>query len=409
MSYALSSLTGFFSSRSYKPLVEKDEILPLELWKLIIDYIIDEIRHPYRYCTAATFPQYQARFNLADKIEKDPTLGYWKSIRSVCRTWRQLAGHQPHLFLQRVPKDDTRQEMSKAAFSAIVHGNNQERAIMQSLVLDPSLSHKLTTLILSQDAHRHGIDVVLENPSSFPNLRCLSVVSTRTRQPFWEAIQNGYPQLVSLTIRNYVGNSGGAYKLNHLEILDLDSWMHFRLSCPSLKHIAVRNGRGGPLTEFLMEHGHHIESILIDGNVLIPAVAQRHDLGSTFPKIQTFGRQAGMPIWEPLRGYPIKHLRVFPRHNYLDVEGILKEVDLFTEVTTVHVRPADLKSGTMGELRARFQERSIQVVDVPNIRPVSDSKLPSIMSWLGVICTCPCWSIMLMCTPISNRVSRTKR
>ncbi|KAG8864177.1 hypothetical protein FRC20_010327 [Serendipita sp. 405] len=86
-------------------------ILPPELWKSIIDSIIDEIRHPYRYCRPATFPQYHARFSLADKLENDTTLEDWKSIRSVCWAWKQFAGPQPYLhlrhFQQDAPNEDT--------------------------------------------------------------------------------------------------------------------------------------------------------------------------------------------------------------------------------------------------------------------------------------------------------------
>ncbi|KAG8815406.1 hypothetical protein FRC17_000727 [Serendipita sp. 399] len=376
----MRDLWSFWFPRLHNSVEIYDDRLPPELWKIIIDAVIDEVRHPYRYCTPATFPQYRARFRLADKFDTNSALEDWKTVRSVCRTWRQLAGPRPHLSLRQYRTNMSKEEFSGGS-SITIERSPPGELIMQNLVANPAHSHGVTTLIFTHARHHLVLDTVLDNPSSFPNLRCLSLVSTRSRRPFWEAIQDGYPRLVSLTIKQYSGDYSGYYRLPNVEILDLDSWGEFRLSCPSLKHFAIRHRRNDLVTEFIMEHGHQLESIILDTYGNLSVVGQPQKLWSLFPNIQTLGIQAKLSV-SPPHGHPLRHLRLFPSFRSLEIEEVLTEVAKFPEITHVHIRPDELISGTMDELRARCLKRNVEVVEVPVAKPVSSSKFLPYMAWM---------------------------
>ncbi|KAG8826488.1 hypothetical protein FRC18_010057 [Serendipita sp. 400] len=388
---------------------KRDERLPPELWSIIIDFILDEIRQPYQYCSPEKFPRYQARLSEADHLEEDSDLEGWRNIRSVCRTWRRLAGPRPHVNVMRVHADlSTGESTFKGASSMLFHKQVDEQLIFGTLVRNPALTSHLTTIIFSEDRHWHGIDALLDNPSSFPRLRCLSLLSTRSRRPFWRRLEEGYPQLVSLTIRQYVCGDEGQYTLENLEILDISSWRDLELSCPSLKHLSIRQACTDTVIEFLMKHGDQLESLLLDDNALFRLLLRSEQFWTMFPNIQTLGKQAGgkaPPIPPP--NHPLRHLRLLSHPKLLTISMILKDLDWFSGVTHLHVRPVDLHTDTMEQLRARCMERKVKVVEVPNLKLVSTPRLGSIVASMVLAVTCPCWLPILVCSlPFMRRTGR---
>ncbi|KAG8814677.1 hypothetical protein FRC19_001585, partial [Serendipita sp. 401] len=64
--------------------------LPTELWIMILDCIVDEVRRPYLYCLPGTYPHYQSRlFNIENRTA-DYVTETWKNARAVCRAWKVL-------------------------------------------------------------------------------------------------------------------------------------------------------------------------------------------------------------------------------------------------------------------------------------------------------------------------------
>ncbi|KAG8809074.1 hypothetical protein FRC17_003630, partial [Serendipita sp. 399] len=235
-------------------------MLPPELWSIIIDAVLDESQHPYRYCTPSTFPQYQTRLNFADKIEEFWSSDDWKAIQLVCRTWNHLAGPRPHVYIRRFPLDvsgNKRFTGFQGISSIVVDREADKEAVIQHLSTETAIIHGLMTLVLDY----RGMDIVLGSPQSFSNLRCLSVASILSRGPFWSIIQDHFAQLVSLTVRGFAGFEVGTYTLKNVEFLDVGIWRQMRLSCPSLRHLALLRGDPAAVAAFLEEHGYLLESL----------------------------------------------------------------------------------------------------------------------------------------------------
>ncbi|KAG8790604.1 hypothetical protein FRC16_000805 [Serendipita sp. 398] len=357
-------------------------ILPPELWKIVIDLLIDEIRHPYRYCTPTTFPQYQVRFNLADKLEKDPTLEDWKNIRSVCWAWRELAGPQPTLYLRHFQQDALNEAAFKDISTILIHSQLEEDIILEALVQYPAICRNLTTLVFGENTYDLTLDILFDNSSSFPSLRCLSISNTVCNRRFWQAIQDEYPQLISLTLRQNLSDFAGTYALQNLEMLELQIWGDFQLSCPSLKHLAVNQGRTEKVVKFLMEHGDQLESLILGDSITFAVVAHSENVWAMVPNIRTLGRLAGVSFPVPPAGHPLQHLRLSAYRRSLDIDYVLMELELWPGITHIYIQPASLRSGHMKSLRALCLERSVHVVEISNEKPMSASALPLYARWL---------------------------
>ncbi|KAG8782880.1 hypothetical protein FRC20_011071 [Serendipita sp. 405] len=366
------------------PVFFRDERLSPELWGIVIDFVLDEIRHPYRYCTPTTFPHYQARFSLIDKQDKDSTLDDWKSIRLVCRTWRGLARSEPHINLRPVPSDRTKAEVLNGASSVIIRTGNTPQTKLRTLLLHTARSSNLTTVAFSSDCHQDGAAILLNNPSEFPNVRCLSLLSTSGIRPFWQALQDGYPQLVSLAIRYYRGEEMGHYMFKYLESLDINLWTSFRLSCPSLKHFAFHYACTEPMVEFLKEHGHHLQSLFLNRQSLKALKTPEKDIWSWFPNLQTLGRQIVTPFPPPPPGHPLQNLRVLSYYRSLATGSVLEALRTLPGVKCVYICPTDLDTESTDDLRVQCTERNVEVVDVIGYGKISILPLPSSRSWMSL-------------------------
>ncbi|KAG8752180.1 hypothetical protein FRC14_007273 [Serendipita sp. 396] len=282
--------------------------------------------------------------------------------------------------------------------------------------------NSLTTIIFGEGYHRHSLDTLLKNPSSFCNVRCLSLPNVKGDGSFWQELQDGYPQLVSLTIRQYAGGDTGRYTFENLEILDISIWKSFRLSCPSLKHFAFRYGCTPPIAEFLMEHGHQLESLFLDDYALIgaevclkdlwmtgkDAQTMRKDIWALFPNIQTLGIAP-----EPLRftlphEHPLRNLRLLPYGRTLNTDRVLEALESLPGVARVHIQSNDLKPGTLDDLRAQCLERNVEVVAVMNGKVIEYPTVPSFVGWIAVALTCPCWAPFLFCSPFTSMRRRRR-
>ncbi|KAG8782879.1 hypothetical protein FRC15_006131 [Serendipita sp. 397] len=414
-----STFLSFWSSqpRRDESVPPHNERLPPELWGIVINFVVDEIRHPYRYCTPATFPQYQARFFLAGRLEKDSTLDDWKSVRLVCRTWKELAGSQPHAKIRRQQLESTTGSLDEVS-SIIVNFTATTQAEMRNFLLPPAISSTLTTIIFGPDYTQYGVDILLDNPSAFRTVRCLSLPSAGFRRQFWQELQDGYPQIVSLTIRNFVGNGRGRYTFENLEILDVNAWGIFRLSCPSLKHFSCRYDCSEPVAEFLREHGHQLESFFWDSYSVNPSemwLKEGHSVNNSemwirapwasgkhvwklFPNLQTLGLEVKMLFSSPPPEHPLRGLRILSHYHSVTMGSVLQTIQSFPGVTHIHVRPSDLHPDTMDDLRARCAERSVDVVDVVSAKMAPKPPVPIFVMRAAVVFTCPCWFPLFLCS-----------
>ncbi|KAG8826667.1 hypothetical protein FRC17_008157 [Serendipita sp. 399] len=383
----LGSLTIPFWSPEPPVVVEESKAvpsLPTELWGMIIDILVDQIRRPYWYCNPETFPQYQARLSAESGPEDDPALEDWKTIRFVCKAWKWLAGPSPHMYITRSDfESPTKESIFGGASSVILHCNVDGQLLRDNLLRDPNLTFKLTTIIFSEDRQWHGIDLLLDMPSAFPNLRALSLLSNASRRRFWRGLTKGYPLLVSLTIRFHVEDDMGSYIMNNLETLDMSTWDRFRLSCPSLKHLSIRHGYTSTMFEFLNKHGHQLESILIENGYPLD-----DQFWTMFPNIRTLGKSFYIkPISNPPPvTHPLRHLRLFSQRQKLRTDTILLEIGSLPAVTHVHIRPGDLSVGvledTFEDVRARCQQKNVEVVKVQDLKQYTPPDSPPSFSSL---------------------------
>ncbi|KAG8831985.1 hypothetical protein FRC18_005676 [Serendipita sp. 400] len=377
-----SSFVSFWSSRHDHRIDRYYPILPPELWKSIIDSIIDEIRHPYRYCRPATFPQYHARFSLADKLENDTTLEDWKSIRSVCWAWKQFAGPQPYLHLRHFQQDAPNEDTLKGISSILIGNQLEGYTVLNTLAQYPAICRNLTTLVFGEDNYYRTLDILFDNSSSFSSLRCLSINNTVCHRQFWQAIQDKYPRLISLTIHQYSGGLVGNYTLKYLEILALPMWGDFQLSCPSLRHLAVRHGRTEQVMEFLIEHGNQLESLILGGSILSAVASHSENAWTMLPNLRTLGRLAYIPFPVPPADHPLRHLRILAHRRSLDIEYVLKTLESHPGITHIHIQSKALKSGSMKAFRARCLEHNVMVIEVSDQKPIPSTRSPFYEVWL---------------------------
>ncbi|KAG8798096.1 hypothetical protein FRC17_007564, partial [Serendipita sp. 399] len=348
-----------------------DVKLPLELWEIIFKLVLHEIRHPYSYCTPETYPRYQLRFRYWIGSRWDSPLKDWKAIRLVCRTWRYLAGPQPHVNFSQVPPNFSLPDALKGVSSILLQlDTGTAEIILPALLQHPSISSNLTTIDLGSYAYWPNSPLLLDNPKAFPNVRCLSLPGLVNVRSFWRALQDGYPQLVSLTIRyNIMPAGAGDYVFPNLEILNLYSWGYQRLSCPSLKHFAIRMWSTS-IAEFVTKHGHQLQSFVLDQRITSSLIWSMPGdlLRTTLPNLQMFGGEISSTLPSPPPGHPLRHLRLFAQACSLDIHGVLKRLEPFPEITHLHIQFSEFGSSTINDLREHCIKRKIKLVDVLNVK-----------------------------------------
>ncbi|KAG8846771.1 hypothetical protein FRB91_000479, partial [Serendipita sp. 411] len=259
------------------------------------------------------------------------------------------------------------------------------------------LRENLTTLALWRNTipNVDAVDILLGDPSMFPNLRCLSVHSSRTKHPFWKVIQDRFPNLVSLFVRLDAYGAPGRYILKNIEILGIYTLAGFQLECPSLKHFHVSLAKSTAVRDFIMEHGHQLRSFV---GVTPASIKAKTDVWhSTFPNLITYGCRIGTGLRsDPPPDHPLRHLRFFANHNSLTPGQVMSEIDAypFPGLESVHTVMNDLRHGTVNELRARCQKRGIRleaVVDGTSVVVQPPRLKMDYIKSAFRMCTLPCW------------------
>ncbi|KAG8798839.1 hypothetical protein FRC17_007307, partial [Serendipita sp. 399] len=248
-------------------------------------------RQPYLYCTPETFPQYHVLFRNVDNVNKILASNDWKSIRAVCHKWKALAGAKPYFFIGKPAWSGAPPPEIPLGISSVFVDSRAN-----AIIALESIAHLGATLTTLAFGHSYGsdhefINKFLDNSSSFPNLQCLSLHSTNTRKSFWKTMQTDFPKLVSLTVRSKAHGVPGRYILRNLEILEIDDWQGFQLVCPSLKHLSIRFNNSFTVHEFLVDHGHQLESFIVDPYPPTMITNPKDFWFTTFPHVVTFGKR----------------------------------------------------------------------------------------------------------------------
>ncbi|KAG8819747.1 hypothetical protein FRC19_009569 [Serendipita sp. 401] len=120
------------------------------------------------------------------------------------------------------------------------------------------------------------------------------------------------------------------------------------------------------LYDFIMKHGHQLESFI--GFIPTLINTEKDVWSSTFPNLITFGSQMGMGPCRavPSSDDPLRHLRLASDHNSPRTEQIIAEIDTygFPGLVSVQIRMNDMRQGTSNDLRTQYWERGIGLVKI---------------------------------------------
>ncbi|KAG8817640.1 hypothetical protein FRC17_011138 [Serendipita sp. 399] len=360
--------------------------LPTELWIIIINFVVDEARHPHLYCLPGTYPHFQARLFNVENPKADYVVETWKSIRAVCRTWKLLAGSSPldHVLFGSKRNPGPSLKDISAIFA---HTMWESDEMMTRLVNEP---HSVTTLALGGGLFStpSAIIQLLDHHLLFPDLACLSISRTTTERSklfpekgrsFWERLQNGFPRLVSLTIRQCSPEESGTFIFPNLQFLDMHAWTTFQLQCPSLKHLSVQNGCPPNVDNFLSQHGSRLQSLFLEWTDSTMLSARPELLWTMFPNMACFGSHCSFDGLHPPPDHPLRHLRLFT-NRYTKAHSILSVLDSFTFITHLYITRQAMRDMSITELTEVCLGKGVQLVRVAGDEEVHIS--PSVV-WLN--------------------------
>ncbi|KAG8811511.1 hypothetical protein FRC18_003433 [Serendipita sp. 400] len=355
--------------------------LPTELWIVIINYIIDEQQRPHLYCLPGTYPHFQAKFFNTQNYRADYALKTWKCVRAVCRDWKLLAGPSPQLTFVASEEYWRRQagEPPNAHTLFLAEQELRQSIKLYSSIVIESRFDSLTTSCLLANSNSvinlvlgggpfsspSAIDQILDNYLFFPDLACLSIsrTSVESSRSFWQRLQDGFPRLVSLTIRQSCKKESGTFLLPGLKFLDMYAWEGLNLHCPSLKHLSVENGCTPDVDEFLSRHGSQLQSLFLEWSDSEVLSVQPESLWTTFPNITTFGSHCSLRGLHPPSDHPLRHLRLFT-NIYTKSDTIILVLDSFPDITHLYITRHGLKDISVPELKAIIEGRGVQLIEV---------------------------------------------
>jgi hypothetical protein len=243
-------------------------MLPLELWIVIFDMVIEEGIVRLDQCDHTTFPY----DHLFISYTEDPHqfYGSYHRLRLVCRTFNVLLGTRPQCDL----------DASSFPFPMSVralHLGGCNEPVFRQLLEDASRCERLVFLRISC-----GLNTVFSRPNlldlfnageggAFRNVQRLTlwILDMDQEISFWTRLQRGFAQLVTLTVEarhgwlRLEGEGDKVATFERLEILFLGgsitcSGCHF----PLLRHASVGSLLGISALE-VFRRSSHLETLLI--------------------------------------------------------------------------------------------------------------------------------------------------
>ncbi|KAG8862205.1 hypothetical protein FRC20_011309 [Serendipita sp. 405] len=344
------------------PKVFKSSQLPIEIWMVIIEFVLDEYRRPYLYCTAETFPQFQLhlswcnRFNDLGKVE---ILGYWRNIRAVSRLWNHLARGPPYLIL-----NDAHDHVPKGTSSILIKEKTEFSSFIQRALDDPNLTLNVTTIAFVGYRADNKAHLLFNNANLFPVLKCLMVDARFGGGMLWRHVGRAFPHLVALSVRTAINEATPeeSMVLEKLEVLSLDGALPPGLVLPSLKHIYIPNCPD--LSHILWKnHGHQVESLLVTGATR----KWQAQIWETFPNIKVFGDRSYCDIPGPPDHHPLQYLPIFSE-SAKSYEQTTSIVSRFPGITHLHITHEFMEDADLNKLLEFCQEKSLEVVSAIPLR-----------------------------------------
>jgi hypothetical protein len=225
-------------------------VLPLEIWILIIDMLMDPISNPIYDCDYMNFPQIDDSLR-HPRLRVVPDDLYWH-LRLVCRDFHDIAASPPRLFMR-----DGQTHIPRGTKAVYIVADFEPLRCFEGLLEDPSRSHRISTLDMNCADNSEGIssfDFLCKNAHLLRGVRNLALgISTSDEVSLdvgvWEGINEAFPNLVSLVLRPSANGSvaqaeamGEERKVtfNQLEVLEVDHVpLYLGLTLPLLRHVAL--------------------------------------------------------------------------------------------------------------------------------------------------------------------------
>ncbi|PVG02872.1 hypothetical protein CPB86DRAFT_869834 [Serendipita vermifera] len=274
--------------------------LPVEVWGIILWYVLEPTISPHTYCNSDTYPELHLQFYSTTT----PDLQDWFCCRLVCRAWKQLLGPYPHITLP-IKTSPFKDADTKGITS--MSCNYDDLFVEISRDGCPTLLSQLTVLSI-----QHFGSWVFDSGSpskfiKFSNVQCLIIPGWGRWSDTWPSLTRGFPKLVSLTIQGRVYCSG-EIRLQHLEILGIepDGGAEVYWDLPSLKHLSLY----GPFypEQLLRDRGPFLYSLLFHTKRLFTSEFWTH-----YASLRTLGLcpQTMGGIRSPPLEHPLRHLVLF--------------------------------------------------------------------------------------------------
>lgn len=283
--------------------------LPPEIWLIILEFVFEPLYADYKYCTWYNFPLYQFRhlfLSTTGDEELESLLADCRNARLVCKEWARITRSLRTVTF----KGQTETEMRGTKRLVVKRGPKD----LQRVIGLSSVILQLGNLVLD-NCNASSIDHLLNNSQSLPNLRSLSIIRCIPPPKFWTRLGKSYPQLISLSLRHRV-NQSGSLMLPQLEIIDIVWNSELTLNLPSLRHCSI--AAVNPLTSikpFLLAHGSKLESLLLTRSLPVDystETAPETSFWLMCPNLKTLGfsRPHIDYLYPPPPNHPLCHLRM---------------------------------------------------------------------------------------------------
>ena len=210
--------------------------LPVEIWAMVIHYVLDSLSVPNTYCQPAK--ACTRHFGVVSSSKED-----WCSIRLVCHAWAQLSRPWNQLCIW-------------------------EQNVRFAQIVDKPDAGRLMFLSLKEDLTGNAIKLLLDNSSSLPNIRSLTLRFTRgDRNPaFWPRLSKGYPLLEYLCL-SILFQPTEVITFKHLKSLAVLGWYHHSnpstggFYLPSLRNLTAAGS--SELLSVLREYGTQLHALTL--------------------------------------------------------------------------------------------------------------------------------------------------
>ncbi|KAG8804790.1 hypothetical protein FRC16_000044 [Serendipita sp. 398] len=343
--------------------------LPVELWRIILELALREVRDSYKFCSYKTFSQLQSSLRDPDCPHVSPLIEVWKIVRLVCRTWRRLAGPQFHLVA-----NSPEMQLKGGIEEIVVRGGIDQLATLLNFSNYRTQFTQLTALVLCDgDPGNTKVDAaisfLLDRAVLIKSLRALSIAPRSPPTGFWGKLQRAFPDLVTLSVAHPINQSTMIFSMRQLEVFDFKLWQNryhrdVKISLPSLKHLALRGPYQPSMNDFIIKHGHQLESCLFEETPWSQRALEETTFWSTVPNLRLFGLSLDMnPVLKgPPRDYPLRHIRI--SGSSLHIRRVHQFVEHFSQVSHVFINASSLQNLEEAKMIQSLKEMGLFVTEI---------------------------------------------